>query len=78
MLNTETSSKNARDPVMNTNPVQKAGFTSLGDSRADAELTDQLSIMVDELVKLFGSDCSVLLAGGFGRGEGSIKDIKGW
>ncbi len=76
MLNTETSSKNSRDPLMNKGPVQKDGFTSLGDSRADAELTDQLSIMVDELVKLFGSDCSVLLAGGFGRGEGSVKILE--
>ncbi|MCL4437217.1 MAG: hypothetical protein M1503_04300 [Thaumarchaeota archaeon] len=73
MLNTGTSSNNGQGLVKGKDSEQKVRFTSTGNERADAELDDQLNIMVDELVKLFGADCSVLLAGGFGRGEGSVK-----
>ncbi len=76
MLNTRIGSENLRDSLAIKDSQRKVGFTSIGDNGADAELTEQLSIMIDELVKLFGTDCSVLLAGGFGRGEGSVKILE--
>jgi hypothetical protein len=72
----ETGGKNSQDSVAGKSSGQKSVFTAIVNSRADAELTDQLSIMVNELVKLFGPECSVLLAGGFGRGEGSVKILE--
>ncbi len=48
-------------------------YTSLNDPAVEASLQKQLDIIVRHTVDLYGNDCTIILAGGFGRGEGSIR-----
>jgi hypothetical protein len=48
-------------------------FTSLNNPIVEASLQAQMRIIVDEIIRVYGSDCTVILAGSFGRGEGSVK-----
>ncbi len=48
-------------------------LTSLDDPKVEESLRSQLALVVRETVKVFGSECTIILAGGFGRGEGSIR-----
>ncbi len=48
-------------------------FTSLNDPTVESGLQKQLDIIVSETVRTFGSECTIILGGGFGRGEGSIR-----
>jgi len=49
------------------------GFTAHEDSRIDSQLRKHLQIITEEIVKTYGRVYSIILAGGFGRGEGSIR-----
>jgi len=51
-------------------------FTCLNDPAVEAGLQKQLDIIVRETVRTFGSDCTIILGGGFGRGEGSIRFVE--
>lgn len=48
-------------------------YTALNDPIIEQSLQKQLDIIVKHTVELYGRDCTVILAGGFGRGEGSIR-----
>src|SRR5712692_5276551 len=48
-------------------------FTSVGDPAAEAAISEQMEVVVGESTKVYGSDCTVILSGGFGRGEGSVR-----
>jgi len=52
------------------------GFTSYRDPKVDLQLMDQMKIIIDEIVNTYKNVYSVILAGGFGRGEGSIKILE--
>jgi hypothetical protein len=39
----------------------------------EAGLAGQMRVIVDEIIRVYGSDCSIILAGSFGRGEGSVR-----
>ena len=52
-------------------------YTALNDPVIENSLQRQLDIIVKHTVSLYGKDCTVILAGGFGRGEGSIKMNRG-
>lgn len=48
-------------------------YTFLNDPVIEESLRKQLDIIVRHTVDLYGRDCTIILAGGFGRGEGSIR-----
>lgn len=48
-------------------------FTSLNDPQVEAALSKQMQVIVANIVQTYGSDCTIILAGSFGRGEGSVR-----
>ncbi len=52
-------------------------FTSLNDPKVEAGLGRQMKLIVDETKRIYGSDCTIILAGSFGRGEGSVRMVTG-
>ena len=48
-------------------------FTALQDPLVEEGLRQQLDLIVREITRTYGSQCTIVLAGGFGRGEGSIR-----
>lgn len=52
-------------------------FTALNDPTVEDSLKKQLALIVDEIVATYGSNSTIILAGGFGRGEGSIQKLDG-
>jgi hypothetical protein len=52
-------------------------FTSLNDPQVEAGLSRQMQVVVNEIIQVYGSDCTIILAGSFGRGEGSVRIEKG-
>ncbi len=52
------------------------GFTIHQDQNIDSQLMEQMKIICDEIKRKYDQVYSILLAGGFGRGEGSIKITK--
>ncbi len=48
-------------------------FTSLNDPLVEAALAGQMQAVVDDIIRVYGSDCTIILAGSFGRGEGSVR-----
>jgi hypothetical protein len=52
------------------------GFTIHRDPNIDSQLMEQMKIIRDEIIKTYKKIYSIILAGGFGRGEGSIKILK--
>ncbi len=48
-------------------------FTSLNDPGVEAGLSQQFNLVVREVTKVYGNECTLILAGGFGRGEGSMR-----
>ncbi len=52
-------------------------FTSLNDPEVEARLGRHMELIVDETKRVYGSECTIILAGSFGRGEGSVRIKKG-
>jgi hypothetical protein len=52
-------------------------YTELNNAFIEDSLQKQLDIIVSHTVSVYGNDCTVVLAGGFGRGEGSIRMLQG-
>lgn len=52
-------------------------YTSLNNPAVEDSLKNQLTVIVREIVATYGSNCTVVLAGGFGRGEGSVRTLDG-
>jgi hypothetical protein len=52
-------------------------FTALNDPTVEDGLKKQLAVIVQEIVATYGSHSTIILAGGFGRGEGSIRNLDG-
>jgi predicted nucleotidyltransferase len=52
-------------------------FTSLRDKRVETGLRRQMDLIVEETKRVYGPDCSIILAGSFGRGEGSVRIMDG-
>src|SRR5713226_3920882 len=52
-------------------------YTSLNNPAIEESLDKQLAVIVREIVATYGSDCTIILAGGFGRGEGSVRVLDG-
>jgi hypothetical protein len=52
-------------------------FTSLNDPLVEAGLAAQMRVIVDDIIQVYGSDCTIILAGSFGRGEGSVRKESG-
>ena len=48
-------------------------YTFLNDPVIEESLRKQLDVIVKHTLDLYGTDCTIILAGGFGRGEGSIR-----
>lgn len=48
-------------------------YTSLNDPVVEESLAKQLTIIINGIVETYGADTTIILAGGFGRGEGSVR-----
>lgn len=48
-------------------------FTQLNNPVVEESLARQMRLVVAETTKVYGKNCSIILAGGFGRGEGSVQ-----
>ncbi|HVH15882.1 MAG TPA: hypothetical protein VNA15_09225 [Candidatus Angelobacter sp.] len=48
-------------------------YTFLNDPVIEESLQKQLDTIVKLTIDLYGRDCTIILAGGFGRGEGSVR-----
>ncbi len=51
-------------------------FTLLNEPRVESSIQEQMDVVVKETTRVYGKDCSIILAGGFGRGEGSIRILE--
>lgn len=49
------------------------GFTIYEDRNIDSQLMEQMNVICDEIKQTYKQVYSIILAGGFGRGEGSIR-----
>ena len=52
------------------------GFTIHRDPHIDSQLAEQMKIIRNEIINTYKEVYTIILAGGFGRGEGSIKILK--
>jgi len=52
-------------------------YTALKDPAVEDSLQKQLDIIVEHTKTVYGRGCTVILSGGFGRGEGSIRKGQG-
>ena len=48
-------------------------YTSLNNPTVEEGLSKQLNVIVEAIVETYGADTTIILAGGFGRGEGSVR-----
>src|SRR5712692_7529979 len=48
-------------------------FTSLNNPQVESALRRQMKLIVYETTQLYGPECTIILAGSFGRGEGSVR-----
>jgi hypothetical protein len=52
-------------------------FTSLTDPDIETALAGHMRLIVADITRVFGSNCTIILAGSFGRGEGSVRVERG-
>jgi hypothetical protein len=52
-------------------------FTSLSNPIVETDLRRQMDLIVSDTTRVYGRDCSIILAGSFGRGEGSVRIDEG-
>jgi hypothetical protein len=50
-------------------------YTALNNPTIEESLQHQLDVIVKGIVETYGADTSIVLAGGFGRGEGSVLQL---
>jgi hypothetical protein len=50
-------------------------FTSLNNPKVESGIRRQMELIVHETTQLYGPDCTIILAGSFGRGEGSVRIV---